>query len=103
MAHNDDLSGKSPLLRVGGNGDIDIGAETLNYLARATVVGSLEGQGGRELAALKGVTVPLRIIGPFAAPKLTLDFNTLVTESVKQEVKARAIDKLQEGLKGLFR
>jgi AsmA protein len=103
VAHNEDLSGKSPLLRVGGNGDIDIGAETLNYLAKATVVGSLEGQGGRELAALNGVTVPLRILGPFAAPKLTLDFNALVSENVKQEVKARAAEKLQEGLKGLFR
>lgn len=103
VAHNDDLSGKSPLLRVSGNGDIDIGTETLNYLARATVVGSLEGQGGRELAALKGVTVPLRVTGPFAAPKFTLDFNSLVTESVKQEVKTRAADKLKEGLKGLFR
>ncbi|MDP2783377.1 MAG: AsmA family protein [Sulfurimicrobium sp.] len=103
VAHNDDLSAKSPLLRVAGNGDIDVGAEMLNYLARATVVGSLEGQGGRELAALKGVTVPLRINGPFAAPKLTLDFNSLVSESVKQEVKARAADKLKDGLKGLFR
>jgi len=103
VAHNDDLSAKSPLLRVGGNGDIDVGTEMLNYLAKATVVGSLEGQGGRELAALKGVTVPLRIIGPFAAPKLTLDFNALVSENVKQEVKARAVEKLQEGLKGLFR
>lgn len=103
VAHNEDLSAKSPLLRVSGSGDIDVGEEKLNYLARATVVGSLEGQGGRELAALKGVTVPVRIDGPFAAPKFKLDFNALVTESVKQEVKARAVDKLREGLKGLFR
>ncbi len=103
VAHNEDLSGKSPLLRVSGNGDIDIGAELLNYLARATVVGSLEGQGGRELTALNGVTVPVRITGPFAEPKLTLDFNALVTESVRQEVETRATDMLQEGLKGLFR
>lgn len=103
VARNEDLSAKSPLLRVAGSGDIDVGAEMLNYLARATVVGSLEGQGGRDLAALKGMTVPLRIIGPFAAPKLTLDFNALVSENVKQEVKARAAEKLKEGLKGLFR
>jgi AsmA protein len=103
VAHNDDLAAKSPLLRLAGNGDIDIGAEKLNYLARATVVGTLEGQGGRELASLKGVTVPVRISGPFAAPKFALDFNTLVTESVKQEVKGRAQEALKEGLKGLFR
>lgn len=103
VAHNEDLAAKSPLLRLAGNGDIDIGAEKLNYLARATVVGTLEGQGGRELSSLKGVTVPVRISGPFAAPKFALDFNTLVTESVKQEVKVRAQDALKEGLKGLFR
>ncbi len=103
VAHNDDLAAKSPLLRLAGNGDIDVGAEKLNYLAKATVVGTLEGQGGRELASLKGVTVPVRVSGPFAAPKFALDFNTLVTESVKQEVKGRAQDALQEGLKGLFR
>lgn len=103
VAHNDDLAAKSPLLRLAGNGDIDIGAERLNYLAKATVVGTLEGQGGRELASLKGLTVPVRISGPFATPKFALDFNTLVTESVKQEVKGRAQDALKEGLKGLFR
>ncbi|MDO8891697.1 MAG: AsmA family protein [Sulfurimicrobium sp.] len=103
VAHNEDLAAKSPLLRLAGNGDIDIGAERLNYLAKATVVGTLKGQGGRELEALKGVTVPVRISGPFATPKFALDFNALVTESVKQEVKGRAQEVLKEGLKGLFR
>lgn len=103
VAHNDDLSAKSPLLRVAGNGDIDVGAETLNYLAKATVVGSLEGQGGRELAALKGVTVPVRISGPFKAPQFALDFNAMVGETVKREIKTRAEEKLKESLKGLFR
>jgi AsmA protein len=75
----------------------------LKYLACATVVGSLEGQGGRELTALNGVTIPVRITGPFAASKLTLDFNALVNESVKQEIETRTTDLLKEGLKGLFR
>jgi AsmA protein len=103
VAHNEDLAAKSPLLRLAGNGDIDIGAEKLNYLAKATVVGTLEGQGGRELAALKGVTVPVRVSGPFKAPQYALDFNAMVGEAAKQEIKSRAEDKLKEGLKGLFR
>lgn len=103
VAHNEDLAAKSPLLRLAGNGDIDIGAEKLNYLARATVVGTLEGQGGRELAALRGVTVPVRISGPFKAPQYALDFNAMVGEAAKQEIKKRAEDKLMEGLKGLLR
>jgi AsmA protein len=103
VAHNEDLAAKSPLLRLAGDGDIDIGAERLNYLARATVVGTLEGQGGRELAALKGVTVPVRVSGPFKAPQYALDFNAMVGEAAKQEIKKRAEDQLKEGLKGLFR
>lgn len=103
IAHNDDLAAKSPLLRLTGNGDLDIGAEKLNYLARATVVGTLKEQGGRELDALRGVTVPVRISGPFTAPKFALDFDMRATESVKQEVKSRAQDALKEGLKDLFR
>jgi AsmA protein len=103
VAHNEDLAAKSPLLRLAGNGDIDIGAERLNYLAMATVVGTLEGQGGRELAALKGVTVPVRVSGPFKAPQYALDFNAMVGEAAKQEIKKRAEDQLKEGLKGLFR
>lgn len=102
VAHNKDLSAKSPLLRVSGNGDIDIGAEMLNYRIRATVVSSLEGQGGRELSALKGVTVPVRVTGPFAAPEFAFDFNALIAESVKNEIKTRAADVLKEGFKGLF-
>lgn len=103
VAHNDDLAAKSPLLRLAGKGDIDIGAERLNYLARATVVSTLKGQGGRELDALRGVTVPVRISGPFKAPQYALDFNAMVGEAAKQEIKNRAEDKLREGLKDLFR
>jgi AsmA protein len=106
VAHNDDLSAKSPLLRLGGNGDIDIGAGAMDYVAKATVVGTLEGQGGKELAQLKGVTVPVRIAGPFDALKYSLDTRSLVTESAKakveqktEEVKEKAREQL---LKGIF-
>ncbi|MGZ3238915.1 MAG: AsmA family protein, partial [Burkholderiaceae bacterium] len=54
VAHNDDLNAKSPLIRVGGAGDIDIANERLDYLVKATVVSTLQGQGGPELQALKG-------------------------------------------------
>lgn len=106
VAHNDDLSAKSPLLRLAGNGDIDIGAGSMDYVTQATVVGTLEGQGGKELSQIKGVTVPVRISGPFDALKYSLDARSLVTESAKakleekkQEVKEKAKEQL---LKGIF-
>ena len=67
VARSKDLSAKSPFLRVGGEGWFDIRLGKLDYLAKATITGSDEGQGGADLAALKGVTVPVRLVGPFEA------------------------------------
>ena len=110
VAHNEDLSAKSPLLRLTGNGDVNIGESSMNYLAKATVVASLEGQGGKELSALKGMTVPVRITGPLAGLKYSLDFNAMASEAVKQkveqkkeEIKSRLGEELKGGLKGLFK
>ena len=114
VAHNEDLSAKSPLLRLTGNGDVNIGESSMNYLAKATVVASLEGQGGKELSALKGMTVPVRITGPFTGLKYSLDFNAMASEAVKQkveqkveqkkeEIKSRLGEELKGGLKGLFK
>ncbi|MBI2311810.1 MAG: AsmA family protein [Betaproteobacteria bacterium] len=110
VARNEDLSMKSPLLRVGGAGDINIGAETLDYLLKATVVATTAGQGGRELADLKGVTVPVKISGAWAAPSYRLDFGAMASEAAKakvetkkEEVKTKVEDKLKDRLKGLFR
>ncbi len=108
VAHNDDLFMKSPLLRLGGNGDIDIGNDSVNYLAKATLAKTLEGQGGKD--AVGGITVPVRVSGPFTNLKYTLDFGSMVSEAVKQkvetkkeEVKTKLQDQLKGKLKGLFR
>jgi len=109
VAHNSDLAGKSPLLRLGGEGDIDIGNEKLDYLVKATVVGTAAGQGGKELAELKGVTVPVRLTGSFTAPQYKIDFGGIaagaakaVVESKTEEIKAKAQDQIKDKLKGLF-
>lgn len=109
VAHNSDLAGKSPLLRLGGEGDIDIGNETLDYLVKATVVATAGGQGGKELSDLNGVTVPVRLTGTFAAPQYKIDFAGIaagaakaVLEKKTDEIKARAQDQIKDRLKGLF-
>lgn len=109
VAHNSDLTGKSPLLRLGGEGDIDIGNENLDYLVKATVVATAGGQGGKELAELKGVTVPVKLSGPFTAPQYKIDFSGMavgaakaVVENKKEEIKAKVQDQIQDRLKGLF-
>ena len=130
VAHNDDLSMKSPLLRLGGAGDIDIGHDSIDYLAKATLTSTLEGQGGAD--AVGGMTVPLRVHGPFTDLKYSLDFGAMVSEDTKNKVaagkaaaqqkvqaakaaaqqqldaekaaaKAKLQDQLKGGLKGLFK
>ena len=108
VAHNDDLSMKSPLLRLTGNGDINIANDSINYVAKATLAKTLEGQGGKD--SVGGITVPVRLSGPFTDLKYTLDFGAMVTdvarqkvESKKEEVKTRLQDQLKSGLKGLFK
>ena len=100
VAHNNDLSLKSPLLRVSGEGDINIGADTVNYLVKAAIVGTLTGQDGRSVNELKGVTVPVRVSGPLATPSFSLDFNSLLTDTVKQKAEDMVKSKIEESLFG---
>jgi len=85
VATNKDLQAKSPLLRVSGNGAIDIGAGTLDYTVEASVVGTLAGQGGGELADLRGVTVPVHLSGPFSALSYRLDWSSLARQAVRNK------------------
>jgi AsmA protein len=81
VANNQDLQGKAPLFRLSGAGDIDIGNSTLNYGAKASLVATSKGQGGRDLANLAGVTIPVRVTGPFEKPDVTVDFAELIAKS----------------------
>jgi len=96
VARSNDLDMKSPLLRVGGEGEINIGADSLNYLVKASIVGTSKGQGGRETEDLRGVTVPVRVSGPLAAPSYKLDFGATAKDAAKQAIT----DQLQKRLGG---
>jgi len=99
VARNDDLDVKAPLLRIGGAGDIDIGNSRLNYVARATVVATAKGQGGAELDHLAGLTIPVKLTGPFDAPKYEIDYAAVAS----QAAKAKAQEKVQKKLQDLLR
>jgi AsmA protein len=99
VAHNDDLEVKAPLLRLGGAGDIDVGNSQLNYVARATVVATSKGQGGAELDHLAGLTVPVKLMGPFDAPKVEIDYGALASGAAKAKAKEKLQNKLRDLLK----
>jgi len=87
VARNNDLQGKSPLLRLAGEGEVDIGQETINYLIKASVVATAKGQGGRELADLTGITVPVRLTGTFAKPRYSIEFGGVAADLAKRELQ----------------
>ena len=117
VAHNEDLAMKAPVLRLAkgdSKGDIDIGNERINYIAKPTIVKSLKGQGGAELDSLSGIAIPIKITGTFSDPKYGMDFaavgSALAQSKLLDKVggeKGAAVkdilggDKV-EGLKGLL-
>jgi len=110
VARNEDLAAKSPFLRLAGAGDIDIGNGRIDYLAKATVVNTSGGQGAKDLEHLKGVTVPVRLTGPFDNISWKLELGSLIQEAAKakveekkQEIQKKATEKVQDKLKGLFK
>ena len=109
VAHNDDLAMKAPYLRLGGVGDFDIGAGQMNYVAKASVVGNAEGQGGKGMDQMKGLTVPVRVSGPFESLSYKIEFGNMVSDAAKasleekkQDIQRQVEDKAKDLLKGLL-
>ncbi|MEL6317449.1 MAG: AsmA family protein, partial [Pseudomonadota bacterium] len=71
VATNNDFSFLGPLLRATGRGQIDLGAQTINYRLEPKAVASLKGQGGD--ATARGITFPILISGPWSNPSITPD------------------------------
>ena len=94
VAQSDDLDVKSPFLRIGGAGKFDVGRGNVDYTAKATVVDTSKGQEGAELAALKGVTVPVLLSGPFEAIDWKIQWSHVAAAAIENRLK----DKLSERL-----
>jgi AsmA protein len=99
VAHNEDLELKAPLFRLGGAGDINIANSTLDYLAKASIVATSQGQGGKERDNLAGLTVPVRLTGSFDDLKYKVDFRGMAGQAAKSEVGEKLKDRLGEKLK----
>ncbi|QYJ99981.1 AsmA family protein [Shewanella psychrotolerans] len=94
---NPDLAMASPLIRLGGKGNVNLLSEVLDYALTTSVVGSLEGQGGGERDALYGIEIPFAISGTMSEPKFALDTAALFDAKLKQETD-KAKDKLKDQL-----
>lgn len=94
VARCDDLDGRTPGLRLGGAGKIDLVKEKLDYTATISVVETSQGQGGEDLDELKGVTIPVRCKGQFAEPSCKPDLESIAKEKIKEEIREEFDEKI---------
>ena len=106
-ARNEDLSLRSPFIRLNGTGDIDLVESALDYVANVTLVATSSGQDGKDIADVAGITVPVRIVGPTSALRYELQFSDAIADQAKKRIKAeqkklekKLEQKLEEELEG---
>ncbi|HTQ78093.1 MAG TPA: AsmA family protein [Burkholderiales bacterium] len=104
VARNDDLKAASPFLRLGGSGDLDLGADTIDYLAKATLVATAKGQGGRAAGDVAGVTIPVKLSGALESPDWHIDYTGLVGGAAGGVVQGaeKGVSSLKNAVRGLF-
>ena len=81
LLENKDLQMLAPLIRLTGEGTVDLPNQTIDYLTEAKLVGTIQGQGGD--AALAGLPIPVKITGSWNAPKYEIDWKTVLLEAAK--------------------
>lgn len=88
----------APLLRVsqGVPASIDLVNQQLDLLINVKVVNTKTGQGGKELAELQGITVPMRVSGPLDALGYQVQWQDIGSSAVKQAVKDGLLDMLSK-------
>ena len=99
---SDDLDMRSPLLRLGGDGTVDLPGEAVDYTLTTLITGTAQGQGGADLDSLKGVQLDIPIRGTFE--ELSANFAGVIlsgmkdniTGNLKNQAKALADEKAAE-------
>ena len=110
VARNDDLKVASPFVRIGGAGNLDIGNNTIDYLAKATLAATAKGQGGRGAGDVAGITIPIKLTGALDNPTWNVDYSALVgsaaasgvTETIKKGASGAA-GGIGDAVRGLFK
>jgi AsmA protein len=105
VAHNDDLKALSPFLRLGGAGNMDIGNNTIDYLAKATLAATAKGQGGRDVGNVAGITIPVKLNGPLDNPDWHVDYSALVGSAAGSvtDIGKKGVGGVTDAVRGLFK
>ena len=89
-ARNSDMLLRSPLLTSRGDGEIALDSGQLNFHFNTTVASNLKRANNGELAELKGLSIPMRINGPYASPSIVMEFGNASGMSAKPVKRATA-------------
>ena len=81
VMQSDDLDMRSPLLRIGGVGSVDLPGEAVDYTVNTLVTATSQGQGGADLASLNGLKLNIPVRGTF--DELSEDFAGVVINGMK--------------------
>jgi AsmA protein len=105
VARNDDLKALSPFLRLGGAGNLDIGNNAIDYLAKATLAATTKGQGGRDASSVAGITIPVKLSGPLDNPNWNVDYSALLGGAVGSvtEIGKKGVGGVTDAVRGLFK
>ena len=102
VLRNDDFFAELPFMQLTGHGSVDLPAATADYSLSGRVFEKpefMQDVTPEELEDLTKATIPLRISGPLASPKVSVDLEALLKERIQEEVE----DKLKDALKDLFK
>jgi AsmA protein len=86
VARNDDLKVASPFVRIGGAGNLDIGNNRIDYLAKATLAATAKGQGGRDAKDVAGITIPIKLTGALDDPNWNVDYSALLGTAARSGI-----------------
>lgn len=101
LISNRDLSMMSPLLRLSGQGTANLVSEEIDYLLTTTAVATAEGQEGRDLAALRGISVPIRVSGTFDNPRYRPELGSGGLQQLRDNLQQLGDQLRQEGVRAL--
>ncbi len=82
---SDDLDMQAPGLRVGGKGSADLNREVVDYLVNTKLVVTSKGQQGGTADDLAGLSIPVRITGPFTDPKIDVQLDEMLKARIAAE------------------
>ncbi len=99
VAESHDLEMTAPLLEVTARGTVDVVTGSVDFLTQPEIVAGPEGKGGAN--ALAGLSVPVRIEGPFANPTFRPEIKGLFSSPDQTSKTVNQIgEMLQKNLKG---